>query len=177
VKPDDLATIIYTSGTTGTPKGAMLTHGNMASNIAYSLSGFDVRGGEISISFLPLSHVTARHVDFAMLSRGVTLAYVSAIDQLPQALLEVRPTIFVGVPRVYEKVHAQVDIKAKGFPKKWIYRLGDVGGAGTSREDSRRSDAVVVGLEAVQLAGLFESARGHGRTRGSFYLRGRAAGA
>jgi long-chain acyl-CoA synthetase len=119
---DDLATIIYTSGTTGTPKGAMLTHGNMASNIAYSLSGFAVRSGEISISFLPLSHVTARHVDFAMLSRGVTLAYVSFIDQLPQALLEVRPTIFVGVPRVYEKVHGQVDLKAKGFPKRWIYR-------------------------------------------------------
>jgi long-chain acyl-CoA synthetase len=122
VDPDDLATIIYTSGTTGTPKGAMLTHGNLASNIAYSLSGFTFRGGEISISFLPLSHVTARHVDFAMLSRGVTLAYVSFIDQLPQALLEVCPTIFVGVPRVYEKVHGQVDLKAKGFPKKWIYR-------------------------------------------------------
>jgi long-chain acyl-CoA synthetase len=121
ISPDDLATIIYTSGTTGTPKGAMLTHGNMASNIAHSLSGFIVRGGDISISFLPLSHVTARHVDFAMLSRGVTLAYVSALDQLPQALLEVRPTIFVGVPRVYEKVHGQVDTKAKGFPKKWIY--------------------------------------------------------
>ena len=122
IAPDDLATIIYTSGTTGTPKGAMLTHGNMASNIAYSLAGFTVRKGEISISFLPLSHVTARHVDLAMLSRGVTLAYVSSLDQLPQALLEVRPTIFVGVPRVYEKVHGQVDIKAKGFPKKWIYR-------------------------------------------------------
>ena len=122
IAPDDLATIIYTSGTTGTPKGAMLTHRNMASNIAYSLSGFTVRGGEISISFLPLSHVTARHVDLGMLSRGVTLAYVSALDQLPQALLEVRPTIFVGVPRVYEKVHGQVDIKAKGFPKRWIYR-------------------------------------------------------
>ncbi|HXR16771.1 MAG TPA: long-chain fatty acid--CoA ligase [Terriglobales bacterium] len=122
VGADDLATIIYTSGTTGTPKGAMLTHGNMAANISCSLSGFAIRGGEISISFLPLSHVTARHVDFAMLSRGVTLAYVSFVDQLPQALLEVRPTIFVGVPRVYEKVHAQVDLKAKGFPKKWIYR-------------------------------------------------------
>jgi long-chain acyl-CoA synthetase len=120
--PDDLATIIYTSGTTGTPKGAMLTHGNMASNIAHSLSGFTIRGGEISISFLPLSHVTARHVDLAMLFRGVTLAYVSVLDQLPQALLEVRPTIFVGVPRVYEKIHGQVDAKAKGFPKKWIYR-------------------------------------------------------
>ena len=122
ISPDDLATIIYTSGTTGTPKGAMLTHGNLASNIAHSLSGFTVRGGEIIISFLPLSHVTARHVDLAMLSRGVTLAYVSSLDQLPQALTEVRPTIFVGVPRVYEKVHGQVDTKAKGFPKKWIYR-------------------------------------------------------
>jgi long-chain acyl-CoA synthetase len=121
VAPDDLATIIYTSGTTGTPKGAMLTHGNLASNIAYSLSGFGLGDGEISLSFLPLSHVTARHVDFAMLSRGVTLAYVS-LDQLPKALLEVCPTIFVGVPRVYEKIHAQVDLKAKGFPKKWIYR-------------------------------------------------------
>jgi len=122
IEADDLATIIYTSGTTGTPKGVRLTHGNMASNIAYSLSGFTIRGGEISISFLPLSHVTARHVDLAMLSRGVTLAYVSALDTLPQALAEVRPTIFVGVPRVYEKIHTQVDLKAKGFPKKWIYR-------------------------------------------------------
>lgn len=122
IGPDDLATIIYTSGTTGTPKGAMLTHGNLASNIAHSLDGFSVRGGEICISFLPLSHVTARHVDLGMLSRGVTLAYVSALDKLPEALLEVRPTIFVGVPRVYEKIHGQVDLKAKGLPKKWIYR-------------------------------------------------------
>jgi len=122
IEPDELATIIYTSGTTGTPKGARLTHGNLASNIAYSLSGFALGNGEISISFLPLSHVTARHVDFAMLYRGVTLAYVSFIDQLPQALLEVCPTIFVGVPRVYEKVHGQVDLKAKGFFRKWIYR-------------------------------------------------------
>ena len=122
IEPDDLATIIYTSGTTGTPKGAMLTHGNLASNISCSLSGFTIGDGEISISFLPLSHVTARHVDFAMLYHGVTLAYVSALDQLPQALSEVRPTIFVGVPRVYEKIHGQVDIKAKGIPRKWIYR-------------------------------------------------------
>ena len=121
-EPDDPATIIYTSGTTGTPKGARLTHSNLASNIACSLSGFTIAAGEISISFLPLSHVTARHVDFALLYRGVTLAYVSAVDQLPQALLEVRPTIFVGVPRVYEKIHGQVDLKAKGFLRKRIYR-------------------------------------------------------
>lgn len=122
LSPDDLATIIYTSGTTGTPKGVMLTHGNMTSNISCSLSEFGVSPGATSISFLPLSHVTARHVDFAMLHHGVTLAYVSFLDQLPQALLEVKPTIFVGVPRVYEKIHTQVDQKAKGFPKEWIYR-------------------------------------------------------
>lgn len=120
--PNDLATIIYTSGTTGTPKGAMLTHNNMVANINVSLSDFPVGRSEISISFLPLSHVTARHVDFVLLYHGVTLAYVSFLDQLPQALLEVRPTVFVGVPRIYEKVHAQVDQKAKGFPKRQIYR-------------------------------------------------------
>jgi long-chain acyl-CoA synthetase len=120
-KPDVLATIIYTSGTTGVPKGAVLTHGNIASNISGWLPGFEFGPGEISISFLPLSHVTARNVDLGLLYRGATLAYVPFIDQLPKALQEVRPTVFVGVPRVYEKVHSQVDQKAKGFPKRQIY--------------------------------------------------------
>ena len=122
VGPDDLATIIYTSGTTGTPKGAVLTHGNMASNISCSMQGFPVRPGEVSISFLPLSHVTARHVDFTLLYHGVTLAYVPFVEQLPQALLEVQPAIIIAVPRVYEKIHTQTDRNARGFPKPWIYR-------------------------------------------------------
>src|SRR5581483_3535492 len=122
VGPDELATIIYTSGTTGTPKGAMLTHGNMASNISCSLVDFGVHEGEISLSFLPLSHVTARHVDMGMLFHGITLAYVGSVEHLPAALLEVRPTIFVGVPRVYQKVHTKVDLQANSFPKKHIYR-------------------------------------------------------
>jgi len=121
VVPGDLATVIYTSGTTGTPKGVMLTHENMTSNVVCSLQGFEVRSGEVSISFLPLSHVTARHVDFALLSRGVTLAYVPFVDQLPQALLEVKPTLFVGVPRVYEKIHNQVVREVNKLPKRWIY--------------------------------------------------------
>ncbi|MGC2325841.1 MAG: AMP-binding protein, partial [Candidatus Sulfotelmatobacter sp.] len=65
IGPDDLATIVYTSGTTGASKGAMLTHGNIASNISCSLLGFDIQPGQISISFLPLCHITARHVDFS----------------------------------------------------------------------------------------------------------------
>ncbi|MGC2194116.1 MAG: long-chain fatty acid--CoA ligase [Terriglobales bacterium] len=119
---DDLATIIYTSGTTGVAKGVMLTHGNLASNIEYSLKGFEFAGNQVSLSFLPLSHVTARHVDFALLFNGVTLAYCPFVDQLAQALLEVRPTMFVSVPRVYEKIHAQADLKARGFPKNLILR-------------------------------------------------------
>jgi long-chain acyl-CoA synthetase len=119
---DDLATIIYTSGTTGTSKGAMLTHGNMASNIACSLLGFEIRPGDVSVSFLPLSHVTARHVDFSLLYRGVTLAYCPFIENLPQTLLEIRPTLCVAVPRVYEKIHAQTEKKAGGFAKRAIYR-------------------------------------------------------
>jgi len=122
ITPEDLATIIYTSGTTGTPKGVMLSHGNMASNLACSLTEFSVSPGDISISFLPLSHVTARHVDFALLYRGVTLAYVSFLDQLPRALQEVRPTFFVAVPRLYEKIHFQTEQKATAFPNSAFYR-------------------------------------------------------
>ena len=121
VSPDDLATIIYTSGTTGTPKGVMLTHGNMASNLSCSLAEFSLQSDDISISFLPLSHVTARHVDFAMLYRGVTLAHLALVNQLPQALLEVKPTFFVAVPRVYEKIHFQTEQKAQGFPNSTFY--------------------------------------------------------
>ncbi len=121
IGPNDLATIVYTSGTTGTSKGAMLTHGNLASNISCSLLGFDMRPGLISISFLPLCHITARHVDFAMLYHGVTLAYCPFLDRLAASLLEVQPSTFVAVPRVYEKIYAQAEQKAKGFPKRAIF--------------------------------------------------------
>jgi long-chain acyl-CoA synthetase len=122
IQPDDLATIIYTSGTTGISKGAMLTHGNMTSNIACSLLGFDMHPGLISVSFLPLSHVTARHVDFSMLYHGVTLAYCPFMENLSETLLEVRPSLCVSVPRVYEKIYAKAESSARGFPKSAIYR-------------------------------------------------------
>lgn len=121
IAADDLATIVYTSGTTGTSKGAMLTHGNIASNVSFSLGGFDIQPGDLSVSFLPLCHITARHVDFAMIYHGVTLAYCPFLDRLPATLLEAHPTTFVAVPRVYEKIYAQTGQKAKGFPKQAIF--------------------------------------------------------
>ena len=121
IGPDDLATIIYTSGTTGAPKGVMLTHNNMASNIKAFLHDFGFERGMACLSFLPLSHVTARSVDIGMLYSGVTLAHLPQLDRLPQALLEIRPHVLLSVPRVYEKIHAQADLQASKTPKKQIY--------------------------------------------------------
>jgi long-chain acyl-CoA synthetase len=128
VQSGDLATIIYTSGTTGTPKGAMLTHGNIVSNLEHSLEFFDLRPGHVGISFLPLSHITARHLDYCLLQYGVTVAYCPSFDLLPQYLVEIRPTIFVGVPRVYEKIRLRTIQEANGALKgaifAWAVRIG-----------------------------------------------------
>ncbi len=122
ITPDDLATIIYTSGTTGVPKGAMLTHGNIASNLSVSLNAFEMRAEEdLAVSFLPLSHITARHVDFAELYRGVTIAYCPVIDDMPRVLRQLHPTFFVAVPRVYEKIHNKVQREAATGIKNRIY--------------------------------------------------------
>lgn len=121
--PSDLATIIYTSGTTGQQKGAMLSHGNLTSNIMVSMAGFPVDyGKEMYVSFLPLSHVTARHVDYSMFFRGITLAYQPDITKLTETLPEVRPTLFVAIPRVYEKIRTGVEHKASKGLKNKIYK-------------------------------------------------------
>jgi long-chain acyl-CoA synthetase len=121
IRADDLATIIYTSGTTGTPKGAMLTHGNIVSNLAYSLEAFNLGPQDAGISFLPLSHITARHLDYNLLKYGVPIAYCPSFELVPQYLLEIQPTIFVGVPRVYEKLRAKIVREASHGFKKGIF--------------------------------------------------------
>ncbi|CAN5743452.1 AMP-dependent synthetase/ligase [soil metagenome] len=118
VAPEDLATMIYTSGTTGEPKGVMLTHGNLASNVSLSTVPFGFKVGERCISFLPLSHVTARHLDFGLMRDGVQLSYCPKFDLLPEAMKAVKPTIFVAVPRVYEKIRQAVEGKSAHSPLK-----------------------------------------------------------
>jgi long-chain acyl-CoA synthetase len=112
VEPKDLATLIYTSGTTGEPKGVALTHGNIASNQTYAAADFDFNSTDACISFLPLSHITARALDYVMYFNGAQVAYCSKFDKLPLAMREVRPTVIVGVPRVYEKIRQAVEQKS-----------------------------------------------------------------
>ncbi|MCB1055165.1 MAG: long-chain fatty acid--CoA ligase [Acidobacteria bacterium] len=107
-KPDDLATFIYTSGTTGNPKGVMLTHGNIVSNIVNAVQHLDIRPEYTSLSFLPLSHSFERTVDYIYFYRGCSIAYAESVQVVAQNLQEVKPHVFVSVPRVYEKVLAKV---------------------------------------------------------------------
>jgi len=118
VEPGDLATLIYTSGTTGEPKGVALTHGNFAANQNVAAVDFGFNSSDACISFLPLSHVTARALDYVMYNHGAQVAYCSQFDKLPQAMKEVRPTVIVGVPRVFEKIRQAVEQKASQSPVK-----------------------------------------------------------
>src|ERR1700704_159231 len=128
IQPDDLATLIYTSGTTGTSKGVMLSHGNLTECAIMASKQAEWTLEDVYLSFLPLSHVTARHVDYVCYLDGVKLAYCAVFDQLPQMLQEARPTIIVAVPRVYEKVRGEAERRAgHGLKRKifdWALRVG-----------------------------------------------------
>ncbi len=109
VLPGQLASIIYTSGTTGEPKGVMLTHTNFCSNVTDSHSDFHLDPHtDLAISFLPLAHIYGRTLDYFYIFHGIPVAYVGVVEEVSQALLEVRPTILGAVPRVFEKIYARV---------------------------------------------------------------------
>ena len=123
-KPDDLATIIYTSGTTGEPKGVMLTHDNIYSNVAASRTKIPFEGDDTALSFLPLSHIFERMGGhYLMFATGTSIAYAESIDTVPVNLAEVKPTIVLSVPRLYEKMYARILETALtgGFLKKKIF--------------------------------------------------------
>src|ERR1700730_4142542 len=124
VKPDDVATIIYTSGTTGDPKGVMLTHDNIYSNVAASRTAIPFEGRDVALSFLPLSHIFERMGGhYLMFATGTSIAYAESIDAVPVNMQEVRPTLVLSVPRLYEKMFARVLESALtgGFLKKQIF--------------------------------------------------------
>lgn len=132
VKPDDLATIIYTSGTTGEPKGVMLTHGNIASNVAACLQLLPLSQRDNCLSLLPLSHIFERMAGhYLMFDAGVVIHYAEGFEQVPQNLAEVRPTVCCAVPRLYEKIYAKAFETASSGPRLkkqlffWAKRVGE----------------------------------------------------
>lgn len=108
----DVATLIYTSGTTGEPKGVMLTHNNIISNVIDAGEKFAFSSNDIPLSVLPLSHVFERSAMYLYIYNGMRVHYARSVEKVPEDLPEVRPTIFVGVPRIFEKVYAKAKLKA-----------------------------------------------------------------
>jgi len=108
----DVATLIYTSGTTGEPKGVMLTHANIISNVVGAAEKYSFEGRDVSLSVLPLSHIFERTGMYVYLMYGMAVHYAESIEKVPDNLKEVRPTIFIGVPRIFEKVYEKARIAA-----------------------------------------------------------------
>ena len=131
VPPEALATLIYTSGTTGEPKGVILTHRNLCSNVASAIKVFPLVEGDEALAMLPLSHIFERMVDYTLFTAGVVISYAESIDKIGPNLQEVRPTIAVAVPRILEKVYARVlESALSGSPLKrkiffWAKRIGE----------------------------------------------------
>lgn len=131
VGPDDLLTLIYTSGTTGRPKGVMLTHDNLVSNIRSVLSLLPIGPDDVSLSYLPLSHIFERMAgQYALFRAGVTICYAEEVSRVAPYLREVRPTVMTSVPRGYEKMFERIEEVAgeKGrFQERaveWAWRVG-----------------------------------------------------
>jgi long-chain acyl-CoA synthetase len=135
VKPDDLASIIYTSGTTGVPKGVMLTHGNFVSNSKALDAVTEFSAKDVILSFLPLTHVLERMTTFSWIYKGASIYYAESIETVAANLLEVRPTIMISVPRLFDKIYAKVmDNVLEGSALKrriffWAVRVGKKYGA------------------------------------------------
>jgi long-chain acyl-CoA synthetase len=134
IQPGDLATLIYTSGTTGEPKGVMLTHGNLASNMHASGEALQVNEEDVALSFLPLSHAFERLVAYVYLSAGTTLVFAESIETIARDIAAVRPTVLTAVPRVFEKLHTRITEKAasgsgvKRMLFNWAVNQGRRGG-------------------------------------------------
>ena len=149
-QPSDLATLIYTSGTTGEPKGAMLTQSNFVSNALAGASILPFDSSVVALSFLPLSHVFERCIEYCYYYRCATIAYAESIDKLRDNLSEVNPHIFGAVPRVYEKVYGRVQenlAKSSLVKQKLFAKAIETGKRVTALRAERRTPGFALALE------------------------------
>jgi long-chain acyl-CoA synthetase len=148
VAADDLATLIYTSGTTGDPKGVMLSHGNITSNVVLSLMRIELTDADECLSFLPLSHIFERMAGhYLMLQCGVLINYAGGIDSVSADMLERRPSVMLSVPRLYEKIHARAQESAASGStlKRRLFRWAVATGARWA--DATTAGRVPAGLQ------------------------------
>jgi long-chain acyl-CoA synthetase len=149
--PDDVATLIYTSGTTGEPKGVMMTHDNLYSNVMASAVQIPFLGKDSCLSFLPLSHIFERMAGhYLMFHVGCSIAYAESMDTVPLDMQTVKPTLVLSVPRLYEKMYARVleNALAGGAVKQRIFYWAR--GVAERWADVRLAGGEPKGLLAVQ---------------------------
>ncbi len=147
---DQLATLIYTSGTTGHPKGVMLTHGNLLSDVAAGIGGVPVFPDDLFLSFLPASHAFERTVGhFLPTACGAEIAYAEAVTTLLRDMPEVQPTVMISVPRLYEKIYAGVQAKLAAGPgvKRKLFNLAQR--LGMERFELRQQGSDLSGFKAL----------------------------
>ena len=127
ISSDHLASVVYTSGTTGEPKGVMLTHGNFLADVRDILLALPVQESDVALSFLPLSHVFERTTGYySVIAAGGSIYYAESMDTIAANMLEVRPTVVVSVPRLYEKMQIRIKDSVTGFKKQlflWATRV------------------------------------------------------
>lgn len=131
ISPDDMLTIIYTSGTTGNPKGVVLTHDNLVSNITTSASFMPIDDHDVFLSFLPLCHSFERMAGYyTAMSCGATIAYAESVETVRDNLAEVHPTIMTSVPRLFERIYNRIKNQVEAAPAarrkifNWAIKVG-----------------------------------------------------
>jgi long-chain acyl-CoA synthetase len=152
VRPEQLATIIYTSGTTGEPKGVMLSHRNLVSNMIGGRAVVPVDENDVSLSFLPLSHSFERLVSYVYLAHGVTIIFAESMDTIGRDIGVVKPTVMTGVPRVYEKFQARILERGAALPqpRRTLFRWGVKVAMARGRAEARGGRARgLLGLETA----------------------------
>lgn len=177
---EEVCTIIYTSGTTGEPKGVILTHQNILSNVLGAHKVFDINKDDIFLSFLPLCHIFERMAGYYLaFSSGAIICYAESIDKVASNLIEVKPTVMTAVPRLFERIYSKIQKKIDAEPEKkqkifkWAVEVGRQFAAARKTQDG-----VPLGLKMKQKAAdklVFQKLRASTGGRLRFFVSGGAA--
>jgi long-chain acyl-CoA synthetase len=179
VQPEDLLTLIYTSGTTGNPKGVMLTHGNLSSNITAAAEVIPIGPEETLLSFLPLCHSFERMAGYyAAMACGAMIVYAERIETVPENMIEVRPTIVTTVPRLFERMHSRIlkQVESGSVLRKKIFFWAVGTGRGFAEAERKGRPSAMLRVRRI-LADLLVFRKIRARTGGriKFFVSGGAA--